>query len=68
MKIKCSFIYEAKDCETFSDLKSENSKISRGKIERNFVKEIEHILNVHMDESDVISEVKAKIIERKDNG
>jgi hypothetical protein len=68
MKIKCSFIYETKNYETFGNLKAENPKISRGKIERKFVDEIEHILNVHMDESDVISEVKAKIIERKDNG
>lgn len=67
MKIKCSFIYETKNYETFGDLKAEDSKISRSKIERNFANEIERILNVHMDESDIISEVKAKIIERKDN-
>ena len=68
MKIKCSFVYETQEYETYNDLKSENSKISRSKIERNFANEIEHILNIHVDELDVIGEVKAKIIERKDNG
>jgi hypothetical protein len=68
MKIKCSFIYETKEYDTFSDFKSEQPKASRKKIESNMVRELEHFLKMYFVEADVdsVSEFKAKIIERKD--
>jgi hypothetical protein len=67
MKIKCSFIYETSEYDSFADLKMEEPKISRKAIERNFIKEIEYMLNLYMEETDSVGEIKAKIIERKDN-
>jgi hypothetical protein len=70
MKIKCSFIYETKEYDSFSDFKSEEPKTSRKRIEANMVRELEHFLKMYFVEADVdsVDEIKAKIIERKDNG
>ena len=70
MKIKCTFIYETKEHDTFADAKTADpTRVkSRKQTERNFVDRMTQILHIYMDDDvDSVSEIKAKIIERKDN-
>jgi len=61
LKIKCTFVYETTQYDTFADAKADH--LSRKQIEDGFAKILEHDLNLFMDEKyDTISEVKAKII------
>ena len=70
MKIKCSFIYETNEYETFAEAKEKDIKIkSRKQIETDFAEHIKRILYIYTkDNIDSFNEIKAKIIERKDNG
>ena len=70
MKIKVTFIAETDRWDSFDMLKEDAPNIkSRGKYEKAFAREVEKILNRFLieDETERVLEVKAKIIERKDN-
>jgi hypothetical protein len=70
MKVKITFIAETSKWDTFQILKSEKP-ISRKKFEENFSVEVEKVLKTFLvqdEETEKIYDVKAKIIERKDNG
>ena len=66
MKIKFSFVYEPKDFKTFEEAKQKIKKKSKKQFEQDFIEEMEHLLNIYF-EDDTLSELKAKIIERKEN-
>lgn len=68
MKIKCTFIYETDEYDTFNDAKKDDKRIkSRKQIEGFFAKTVGRILKLFFNnEVDSITDIKAKIIERKD--
>ena len=66
MKIKFSFVYEPKDFDSFNEAKDVIKKKSRKQFENDFIDEMKNILNIYF-ENNTLSEMKAKIIERKDN-
>lgn len=67
MKIKCTFIYETNKVENYKQAKEfDPKKRSRKQFETDFVTYLtEQVLNTFFEDNS-ISEVKAKIIERKD--
>jgi hypothetical protein len=67
MKVKCSFIYETKKVENYKQAKAfDPKKRSRKQFENDFAKYLqEQVLNSFFEDNS-ISDVKAKIIERKD--
>jgi hypothetical protein len=71
MKVKVTFIAETSKWDSFDNLKSDAPQVkSRSKWEKAFAEEVNKTLQTYLvedEETEKVYDVKAKIIERKDN-